>query len=286
MKSIIKAKQPKVTYLNGVLTKLPLLLALGVSLSASADEAVIGSMASASSVAIEQQSGAAPQYFSRSTQEMNAQQLKGAQALKQMAVTPVERLTRDQVIAQRQQKSDKSTALRSSAERLAAGVYYEFAIYEASSRLFEDVDYDGFYRTFSVTFDADLYTSYFNQAVDVYADLYLSRNGGPWELFHTTDTFTIVDDASDDDFEVLTTLHSGYPTDHYDVLIDLYEVGYSDIVATISSDDVDDLYALPLESADRDPYEEVTTEVIVGGSLSTLGLFFLSGLAGLRRRFG
>ena len=50
--------------------------------------------------------------------------------------------------------------------------------------------------------------------------------------------------------------------------------------------DVDDLYALPLESADRDPYEEVTTEVIVGGSLSTLGLFFLSGLAGLRRRFG
>ncbi|WP_258406693.1 choice-of-anchor H family protein [Shewanella alkalitolerans] len=247
------------------------------------------------------------QGFSRAGQAMTSTQQASAEQLKQQEVKLAPRKTREQVIAERQalthsaeqgsdQSLDKSSAqagtktLKSSAQRLEAGIYHEFAIYEASSRLFEDVDYDGFYRTFSVTFDADVHSYYLGEHANVYADLYLSRNGGPWELYHTTDVFTIVDDASDDDFEVLTTLHTGYPTDHYDVLIDLYEVGYSDIVATISSDDLDDLYGLPLESADRDRYvvEEVVTEVEVsGGSLSVGWLFGLLGLGWLsliRRR--
>ncbi|WP_281212245.1 choice-of-anchor H family protein [Shewanella insulae] len=238
------------------------------------------------------------QGFSRAGQTMTGSQQASAELLKQQEVKLAPRKTREQVIAERQaltlsaeQGSEIGTkTLKSSAQRLEAGVYHEFAIYEASSRLFEDVDYDGFYRTFSVTFDADVHSYYLGEHADVYADLYLSRNGGPWELYHTTDVFTIVDDASDDDFEVLTTLHTGYPTDHYDVLIDLYEVGYSDIVATISSDDLDDLYGLPLESADRDQYvvEEVVTEVEVsGGSLSVGWLFGLLGLGWLsliRRR--
>ncbi|MCG9738629.1 choice-of-anchor H family protein [Shewanella insulae] len=238
------------------------------------------------------------QGFSRAGQSMTGSQQASAELLKQQEVKLAPRKTREQVIAERQaltlsaeQGSEIGTkTLKSSAQRLEAGIYHEFAIYEASSRLFEDVDYDGFYRTFSVTFDADVHSYYLGEHADVYADLYLSRNGGPWELYHTTDVFTIVDDASDDDFEVLTTLHTGYPTDHYDVLIDLYEVGYSDIVATISSDDLDDLYGLPLESADRDQYvvEEVVTEVEVsGGSLSVGWLFGLLGLGWLsliRRR--
>ncbi|WP_244952108.1 choice-of-anchor H family protein [Shewanella insulae] len=238
------------------------------------------------------------QGFSHAGQSMTGSQQASAELLKQLEVKLAPRKTREQVIAERQaltlsaeQGSEIGTkTLKSSAQRLEAGIYHEFAIYEASSRLFEDVDYDGFYRTFSVTFDADVHSYYLGEHADVYADLYLSRNGGPWELYHTTDVFTIVDDASDDDFEVLTTLHTGYPTDHYDVLIDLYEVGYSDIVATISSDDLDDLYALPLESADRDQYvvEEVVTEVEVsGGSLSVGWLFGLLGLGWLsliRRR--
>ncbi|MCG9712133.1 choice-of-anchor H family protein [Shewanella insulae] len=238
------------------------------------------------------------QGFSRAGLSMTGSQQASAELLKQQEVKLAPRKTREQVIAERQaltlsaeQGSEIGTkTLKSSAQRLEAGIYHEFAIYEASSRLFEDVDYDGFYRTFSVTFDADVHSYYLGEHADVYADLYLSRNGGPWELYHTTDVFTIVDDASDDDFEVLTTLHTGYPTDHYDVLIDLYEVGYSDIVATISSDDLDDLYGLPLESADRDQYvvEEVVTEVEVsGGSLSVGWLFGLLGLGWLsliRRR--
>ena len=159
----------------------------------------------------------------------------------------------------------------------------EFAIYEASSRLFEDDDNDGFYQTFSVTFDADVYGYYPNQHADVYAEMYLSRDGGPWVHYYTTDIFTVVGDSTEDDFEVLTTLNSGYAADYYDVLIDLYEVGYTDIVATVNSDDFDSLYALPLESSDRDYIDNgnSSSEGHGGGSMSFIALLGL----GLFARF-
>ncbi|WP_198387132.1 choice-of-anchor H family protein [Shewanella marisflavi] len=260
-----------------------LLVMLGSGAVMAADDWV-----SSASVSVAQDQQTLSQGFSRAAQVMTDTQKASAEQLKLQAVTPAQRKTRDQVIAERQASTQVAgKTLKSSAQRLEAGIYHEFAIYEASSRLFEDVDYDGFYRTFSVTFDADVHSYYLGEHANVYADLYLSRNGGPWELYHTTDVFTIVDDASDDDFEVLTTLHAGYPTDHYDVLIDLYEVGYSDIVATISSDDVDDLYGLPLESADRDQYFVDEEVVVSGGSLSMGWLASLLGVVGmsyLRRR--
>lgn len=165
------------------------------------------------------------------------------------------KLTREQII---QIHIDKALKTQQLAEKnnanlqFANGVYRDFYIYDAYSRLFVDNDYDGFYQTFSVTFDADVEGYYANERAKVFAELYLSRNGGPWEHYYTTDVFTIFGNATDDDFEVLTTLDLGYRTDHYDVLIDLYEVGYGDIVATVSSNDFDSLYALPLESSDRD----------------------------------
>jgi len=171
------------------------------------------------------------------------------------------------------------------AAQFANPIFHEFSIYEASSRLFTDNDLDGFYQTFSVTFDADLIGFGSYERADVYAELYLSRDGGPWVHYYSTDIFTIIGDSSEDDFEVLTTLHTGYPTDYYDVLIDLYEVGFDDIVATISSDDTDNLYALPLESSDRDEIYsgDSSSEGHGGGSLSLLGLFML-GCVSLKRR--
>ncbi|WP_208764182.1 choice-of-anchor H family protein [Shewanella aestuarii] len=157
--------------------------------------------------------------------------------------------------------------------------YRDFTIYEAYSRLFDDFDRDGFYQTFSVTFDADVYGYSVNEPADVYAEMYLSRNGGPWEHYYTTKVFTIYGDSPDDDFEVLTTLARGYKTDYYDVLIDLYEYGYSDVVATISGDDSDGLYALPLESSDRDE----GYEVIHAGTLGGLSLGLIGFIALIRR---
>lgn len=220
--------------------------------------------------------------------------------LQQPQVLPVvDRKSREQVIAEYQAGDrlpkfalNKSTAKESVEDAQSTvpkafsnPIYHEFSIYEASSRLFVDNDGDGFYQTFSVTFDADVYGPDAVEVADVYAELYLSRNGGPWIHYYSTDVFTIIGDTTDDDFEVLTTLHNGYYTDHYDVLIDLYEVGFSDIVATISADDTDNLYALPLESSDRDSIDtggDSSSDGHGGGALSFLCILLLAGV-GVRR---
>lgn len=149
--------------------------------------------------------------------------------------------------------------------------YADFAIYGATTYLQDDYDNDGFYQTFSVSFDADIFSYTHNQLGEVYALLYISKNGGPWTHYYTTDNFLIEGESDLDEYEVVTTFLSGYSADHYDILIDLYQVGYSDIVTSYSSDDSNALYALSLESSDYDePYIEVieVIEVSHGGSIS------------------
>ena len=155
--------------------------------------------------------------------------------------------------------------------------HYSFSIFDAYTQLIEDYDGDGFYRTFSVTFDADLYTHHFADSAIVYADLYLSENGGPWIHYFTTDNFIIYGESADDEYEVYTTLNNGYIPTNYDVLIDLYEDGYSDIVATFSANDSNNLYALPLESSNYDPdynFQESTSHG-EGGSHSFIFILAL-----------
>lgn len=150
----------------------------------------------------------------------------------------------------------------------------DFEIYSATSFLIEDYDNDSFYQTFSVVFDADIYSYTENNTREVYASMYLSKNGNPWKHYYTTEIFIIKGDSEHDEYEVNTTFISGYSTNHYDVLIDLYQVGYNEVVATYSSDDSNDLYALPLESANYDePYVEVIE--VYGGGFSFVILFII-----------
>jgi hypothetical protein len=72
---------------------------------------------------------------------------------------------------------------------------------------------------------------------------------------------------------VITQLDSGYVPGNYEVLIDLYEVGYSDVVATYSSNDSSALYGLPLESGDYDP-EYIEVEYIEEHSGGSSWLLF------------
>lgn len=168
-------------------------------------------------------------------------------------------------------KSNKSLVTQSNGN----DHYADFTIYGATTLLQDDYDGDGFYQTFSVIFDADIYSYTNNQFGEVYALLYISKNGGPWTHYFTTDTFIIEGDTDLDEYEVITTFLSGYSSDHYDVLIDLYQEGYSELVATYSSDDSNALYALTLESADYDePYIEVIE--VRGGSIYWLALLLLS----------
>ena len=191
--------------------------------------------------------------------------------------------TREDMIDQKQQQARKrSTAkniaaiprLNQSSRSFSDGI---FVIYEGYSQLIEDLDADGYFQTFSVTFDADLLTGNPHDEAVVYAELYLSENGGPWVHYYSTDNFVIHGESSDDEFEVYSTLEQGFSANHYDILIDLYEVGFPNIVASYSSDDSNSLYGLPLESSDYDlEYVEYYTEVHSdGGSSSVIILIIM-----------
>lgn len=148
----------------------------------------------------------------------------------------------------------------------------EFSFYDAQTYLEEDLDGDGYYQTISINFDADIYSFSGVFSSEVYAELYISRGDEPWQHFYTTDNFFITADSSEDSYEVISTFLSGYPSDHYDVLIDLYQVGYSEVVASYSAYDSASLYAIPIESADDDqPYIEYYEEH--GGSISLTFIF-------------
>jgi hypothetical protein len=181
---------------------------------------------------------------------------------------------------------NNSSATHQAINNSPANLYRSFYIYNGFSQLIDDYDEDGFFQTFSVTFDADVIDTYNIDHANVYAELYLSKNGGDWVHYFTTDNFSIYGDSDNDEYEVYTTLNQGYISDNYDVLIDLYEVGYSDIVATYSSDNTNELYALPLESSDYDPdYVEYHSDSHAhGGTNTLLVICFLLTLVIIKKR--
>lgn len=130
-----------------------------------------------------------------------------------------------------------------------AGRFSDFTLYGAASTLRADRDGDGYHSEFRIRFDADVIVG----DAHVYAKLYLRRAGeSQWFLYHETDDFYIAGQTSGDEYYVTTSLDDGYPTGEYDVLIDLYESGFSGIVATLGPGDSGALSYLPLEEAGLD----------------------------------
>lgn len=148
----------------------------------------------------------------------------------------------------------------------------DFWFYAADVELFNDHDGDGYYHGIDLWFDADTYYGF----AEVYAVVYLSLDGGPWNEYVVTDDFILNGSASDDDYVVVTELLSGYPSGSYDILIELFDVYDNSFVAWIGPEESPELAFLPLEDADRDVAE--VPEVIVvheRGGGSTGGLFIL-----------
>ncbi|MEW8507372.1 MAG: choice-of-anchor H family protein [Candidatus Thiodiazotropha sp.] len=181
-----------------------------------------------------------------------------------------------------QAEVDEHQELVVSGSRMEATVQRGFAahasgaglsIFDAHAVISRDDDDDGFYHRLKVVFDAD--TS--DDEIWVYARLYLSLEGGPWNHYYTTDLFPITGDASDDEYEVVTRLLDGYPTGYYDVLIELYDADFDLLEVNYGPYEDSDLAVLPLEDSYRDDYHDH------GGGGAT-GLFtLLLGLMALQR---
>lgn len=154
-----------------------------------------------------------------------------------------------------------------------------FEIFDAKTLLSRDEDRDGFYHRLMVNFDPDVTSG---GKAWVYARLYLSLEGGPWNHYFTTDVFTIEGDTGDDDYDVVTRLMDGYPSGYYDVLIELYDADYDLLVASYGPYEDRDLAVLPLEDSYRDREGG-------GGALGPgllLGLLVVSMAHGVRNRAG
>jgi len=160
-------------------------------------------------------------------------------------------------------------------ENLSARHDEYFEIYSASLELEGDLDDDGFYHALLVRFDAD--TNY--DISTVYAKLYLSRNGGHWSHYFTTDLFEIYGNSILDEYEVMSELLEGYPPGYYDVLIELHSLHHADVVASLVLDNQLQHHPIALEDLIHDENRIDDTETVVishgAGSFSLIGLLFL-----------
>ena len=150
----------------------------------------------------------------------------------------------------------------------------DFWIFFADVILFGDDDHDGFSYGIDLLFDADTIF----EVADVYAVLYLSLEGGPWNEYAATEDFTIFGATSDDEYVVVTELESGYPTGSYDLLIELYDAVDGAFLASLGPEDTSELSFLPLEDFNRDdPHFDVPIahSHSGGGAMNPAMLVFL-----------
>lgn len=148
-----------------------------------------------------------------------------------------------------------------------------FWFYTADVMLFNDHDQDGYYYGIDLLFDADTYYAF----AEVYAVVYLSLEGGPWNEYAATENFDIFGASGDDEYVIVTELLSGYPSGSYDILIELFDTFDDSFVASFGPIDTSELAFLPLEDANRDTPQ--ATAIIInehgGGSLGWLTLLVL-----------
>ncbi len=161
----------------------------------------------------------------------------------------------------------------------------DFWIYDAKTTVAFDRDGDGYYTRIELDFDADTVF----ESADVYAVLYLSYEGGPWNEYASTAIFTIFGAGPEDDYFVDTDLVSGYARGSYDLLIDLYDTFDDSLVASFGPEESLELFDLPLEDQLKDEVIVVGPQVTIsrgggGGSSSPWIALLLAGGLAIRRQ--
>ena len=141
---------------------------------------------------------------------------------------------------------------------VAQSTSFDFWFYDADVILFNDDDNDGYYHGIDLLFDVD--TNFIS--ADVFAVLYLSYEGGPWNEYAETEDFTIFGTSSDDEYVLVSELMSGYPTGSYDLLIELFDAYDGTFLTSFGPDESSALSFLALEDFDRDaPLQNVQVVV-------------------------
>jgi hypothetical protein len=183
---------------------------------------------------------------------------------------------RDFTLGQKIYRQTESRAL-SRAAVVNRSESVEFEIFNAWVTTHGDLDYDGYFHHISIGFDADVNSDVVEA---VYAKLYLSRDGGPWFLFSTTELYEIEGNDGGDIYEIYGELVDGFQPGYYSVLIELHSLYHPGIVSERQVD-LDD-YGQPIALEDTG-YDEPYTEVYIEqhhhtGGLNLMGILVLGGL--------
>jgi hypothetical protein len=155
-----------------------------------------------------------------------------------------------------------------------------YSIARAWISLHTDTDFDGYYRRLDLSFDANVYSG----SAYIYANIYLSFEGGPWNLLYTSNDFKITGNSMMDEYVVETELDSGYPAGYYDVLIELYDAYSNQFLIDYGPYDSSELSALPMEDRRSDlseNYNDGNYDAYAfygSGSFGWISLLLLSGL--------
>ena len=125
---------------------------------------------------------------------------------------------------------------------------WEVGIASARVDLSADYDGDGYYRNFRLSLDIDT-----DGSVEwVYLRLYVSFEGGPWNLVHRSSDMRLPWRHVSSELSLSTWLDSGYPTGYYDLRVDLLDAGSGRWLLSLGPYDDPALSALPLEDELRD----------------------------------
>ncbi|MFQ3206351.1 MAG: hypothetical protein ACI9IT_000485 [Glaciecola sp.] len=155
----------------------------------------------------------------------------------------------------------------------------DFWIYDSFVTFTADIDYDGYYSSFTLEFDVDtVYTS-----APIYAVIYTSTSD-VFTPFYTTDIYDIYGDNTQDAIIIENDLVTGFPSNDYELMIIIYDADTDEVVAVADGTDDADLAYLSLESEDYEYVESVEIVVVEHGG--AFGIWLIAGLGFITyRRF-
>jgi hypothetical protein len=146
----------------------------------------------------------------------------------------------------------------------------DFWIYDSFVTFTADIDYDGYYSSFTLEFDVDtIYTS-----APIYAVIYTSISD-VFTPFYTTNIYDINSDNTQDAIIIENDLVTGFPSNDYELMVMIYDADTDEVVAVADGTDDADLAYLSLESEDYEYVE--TVEVVVVEHGGALGVWLIAG---------
>jgi len=154
----------------------------------------------------------------------------------------------------------------------------DFWIYDSYVTLTADIDYDGYYSSFTLEFDVD--TIY--QSAPIYAVIYTSTSE-EFTPFYTTNVYNIYGDNTQDAIIIENDLVTGFPSNEYELMVVIYDADTDEVLAVSDGTDDADLAYLSLESENYEYVETVEVVVVEHGGALGVWLFAGLGFAAYRR---